>query len=374
MTSATADLLGNYADSLQWLVEAVDRGLTGAVASRRESDDSFAQFRDTAAPDFLNTIEQYAARNLAASAELEQRYFPDGTALPESAAPLLGGYLLAAKSLAAALHLEPDVLPTTTAQGNLLDWIQPEVHSILDGGEVEEVLAALRNLPQGGGADTITTPDAAIDHIVDGLVSSANTIAASSFGHAVALDFANVIKAFLGNFPVIEAATQHLGPIRQRLFKFLAKAINIVRRYLLGRPEDVSAADVEEWVNDKVVRFLKNLETSFAKWVLQTADLSAACNKKLSDASDPVALQEELTPIVTDYDKWAKWGRGGAKVLGYIPTTLITGTLGPPAPAVLSLIVLALVSYQFWSAADHLDYPTWVPGNLRRGVAGVFNI
>ncbi|MBE8516077.1 hypothetical protein ILP97_00825 [Amycolatopsis sp. H6(2020)] len=116
MTSATADVLDAYEKSLRSLVNAVDQGLVDAVERRRASGDEFAQFRASAAPDHLNTIEQYAERNLAASADLEQRYFPDDTPLPESAAPLLGGYLLAAKSLAAALHLEDGWAPRCSAK------------------------------------------------------------------------------------------------------------------------------------------------------------------------------------------------------------------------------------------------------------------
>src|SRR5438477_279221 len=84
LPSATAEVLDAYADSLRWLVGAVDRGLTGAVDSRRASAD-FARFRESGAPDFLNTIEHYADLNLQASDELERRYFRDGMALPESA-------------------------------------------------------------------------------------------------------------------------------------------------------------------------------------------------------------------------------------------------------------------------------------------------
>jgi hypothetical protein len=377
MTSATAEVLDAYADSLRWLVGAVDRGLTGAVDSRRASAD-FARFRESGAPDFLNTIEHYADLNLQASDELERRYFRDGMALPESAAPLLGGYLLAAKSLAAALHLEPEMLSTTTPQGNQLDWIQPEVSALVaEDGEVEEVnevVVALRELQQRGGADTTTAADAAIDHIVDGLVSSTNTIATSSFARPVTLEYAEWIRQFLGYFPAIETAIQNLGRIRRQLFKFLAKAVNIVRRYLLGRPEDVSPNDVEEWVKDKVVEFIQHCETGFVKKVLKTKKLSAACNEKLRKASNPAALEQKLTPILLDYDKWAKWGRGGAKVISYIPTTLIAGMLGPSAPVVLGVIILALVAYEFWTAADHLDYPKWPLVNIRPGVAGIFKI
>ena len=374
MTSPTADVLGNYADSLDWLVNAVDRGLADAVDSRRASADSFAQFRGSRAPDYLATIEHYADQNLAASDELERLYFPNSQALSARAAPLLGGYLLAARSLAAALQLEPEVLSTASPEGDLLDWIQLEARSIIETGEVEEVVVALRELQERGGSGTIMTPEAAIDHIVDGLVSSTSTIATSSVAHVVALDFAQCIKHFLGDVPVIEGAAQQMGRIRRQLFKFLAKAVNIVRRYLLGRPGDVASADVEKWVNEKVVRFLEHLGSSFARWVLRTEQLSAACGLQLRAAPNPVALQQELTPILIDYDTWAKWGRGGAKVIGYIPTTLIVGVLGASAPVVLGVIVLALVSYEFWTAADHLDYPTWVPCNLRPGVANVFSI
>lgn len=345
----------------------------------------------------VNRIVTLADAHLIAAEAFERENLPtDSDPGPEDAA-LMGGYWIGATSLIAALQLDPDEEPFSdddalAARATLsLDSGGTTIVNVVGADAAElpraavvyaldhdlpSVVSVLSGLPdqRGGAEQDPPTVDDAIQHVVDGLVKASDTIVTST----VARSIGGVIGAHVwelvsptGFGEALRSALDHLSRLRKKLFEFLGKAVALARKYL-GRAVGVDAAkELDDWLHAKVLALFTNVQASVARRLLRTPELSLECAQVLAVHPDQETdLRKKLPGVTRSYDDWAKWGRRGSRALAIVPLSL----LGPYTIPVLAVAVLALLSYEFWVAADHLDRPTWVPLNVAPGIATVIGV
>jgi hypothetical protein len=384
-----------YESTLKDLLRAVDDEVITSRVSEQLGEPG--QARRLAAVDRLVSL---ADNHIAAAENVEREYFPVERPLPSQAAALMGGYWTAATSLLAALQVDPGEIDTFTPDDahaarvalSLTFEGSAVVHSVgtdvsslvtranlyaLDHNEVDDVVATIAEVEILGAAQSWPTPDAAIGHIVEGLVKNVDVIATTTVSRAVGGIIAQHVYEFLSQTAL--AATVHevvvrVGALRQRLFHLVSKAIDLARRFVLAPLGEAGAADLEtqvdNWIHSKVLALFANVQGQVARRLLGTAELSLECAEALQRAPDPHALQAQLPGVMSDFDRYGKWGKRGSRFLALVPVAVIGGLALP----LVAVAVLALASFEFWTAADHLDRPTWVPFDLARGVATVLGV
>jgi hypothetical protein len=347
-----------------------------------------ARFAERAEPR-LASLAETAARYLSVSEELGEELAGIGSHADDRVAALMGGHWLAAIALTAAAESalpEPQAgidslrrmlvlhLPDSEALAGLA--AEPEVPAIQFllahalGHDVPEVALGLLGEPsvRGGAADPV---DTAATRIIYGLVSSANSIAASAAAGSLLPPFLSTAVASFAHHKTlaeIVPGAAAVERIKKIAINVIQRAVALARRFIGDQAVDT----VEKWIRDNVTGFIENAEQKLARRVLGIVELEAVCRQVLDALPHTAAIsrQADLDSVSVDYDKWAKWGSKGTRLLAMVPTA----ALGAAALPVVALAVVALLSYEVWIAWDHLDWPRWPLPDRAEGVAGAIGV